>query len=548
MKRKTILAGLLLAVAGMQTSFAQLDDSSVMMIVNLQDGKIVKYDVSRLDSVSFEIPEVVHEYVDLELPSATLWATCNIGAKTPDESGYYFAWGETKPKDYYYWNNYEYCIDGYYELLTKYCYDEAYGAGGFRDNKSELLPEDDAATVNWGSSWRMPSLEQMLELYDSENTTSEWTTINGVVGRKFTSNYNSKSIFLPAAGEYDGSGIDQEGTFGCFWTRDLSMEMSCDANQTYISSRGTGDMIEGRYIGMSVRPVRRNLENLKLSETQLNLEIGDRKAVMATFQYVGHGKKQYLSWECSNTDIVEFNGRDDGFFVEALAPGTCTITCRSTDDNSVFAQCQVTVDYGYVDLGLPSGTLWAKYNICGFYPEDDEQFYFPWGMSGYLMNNGWGHYDFFEGTDESDVRVKKYCTNGSQGVDGNWDGLTELLPEDDTATKLWGENWEMPSKSQFLELLDSRYTETVFMQHEHRLYYGYKITSKTNGNSIFLRAAGYHDDWTIKKGEESGMYWLRTLDTNNNLQAEYLLFDESGYAVSQYPRYLGLCVRPVRKQ
>ena len=400
----------------------------------------------------------------------------------------------------------------------------------------------------------MPSFDQIKELYNSEYTTSEWTTQNGVNGRKITGR-NNNSIFLPAAGLYDVTGLDDVDSRGYYWTRSLYTDDSYYAYYLYVASNKFSWYGNPRCYGQSVRPVRNLhvIENLKLSETQLNLELDDEKIIEATFQIEGHERTGYLSWECSNTDVVEFRVVDSWYGeetvnVKALAPGTCTITCRATYDSSVYAQCQVTVDYGYVDLGLPSGTLWAKNNICGFYPEDGEQFYFPWGMSSYVMNNGWNHYAFFEGTDESDVRVNKYCTNSGQGVNGFTDGLTELLPEDDTATMLWGDNWQMPSKAQFLELFDSRYTETEFMQHERNLYYGYKITSKTNGNSIFLRAAGYHDDERVLKGEEFGLYWLRTLDTNNNLQAEYLTFDASGFRIGQYPRYFGLSVRPVRKQ
>ena len=105
-----------------------------------------------------------HEWVDLGLPSGTLWATCNVGANAPEEFGDYFAWGETAPKDYYDWDNYKWC-NGNDSTLTKYCNDSTYGYNGFVDNKVELDPEDDAAYVNWGPSWRMPTLNQTQELW-----------------------------------------------------------------------------------------------------------------------------------------------------------------------------------------------------------------------------------------------------------------------------------------------------------------------------------------------------------------------------------------------
>ncbi len=128
-------------------------------------------------------PPDPHEWVDLGLPSGTLWATCNVGASNPEELGSYFAWGETATKDFYEWSTYKWC-NGSETTMTKYCTNSDYGNDGFVDNKTELDPEDDAAYVNWGPSWRMPTTEQQCELY--ENCSSDWTTQNGVNGRLFT--------------------------------------------------------------------------------------------------------------------------------------------------------------------------------------------------------------------------------------------------------------------------------------------------------------------------------------------------------------------------
>ena len=86
-----------------------------------------------------------HEYVDLGLPSGTLWATCNVGANSPEEYGNHFAWGETTPKEFYSWGTYKWC-NGTANSLTKYCYDSKWGTV---DNNIELVHEDDAAHVNW---------------------------------------------------------------------------------------------------------------------------------------------------------------------------------------------------------------------------------------------------------------------------------------------------------------------------------------------------------------------------------------------------------------
>lgn len=157
------------------------------------------------------------EYVDLGLPSGTLWATCNLGASAPEEYGDYFAWGETEPKDYYGWSTYKWC-HGSYNTLTKYNFNYNYSYNGFVDNKMELDPEDDAAYVNWGSSWRMPTKEQQDEL--ETNCTCTWTTRNGVNGQLLTGP-NGNTIFLPASGVIYDDRLCLVGELGNYWSRTL---------------------------------------------------------------------------------------------------------------------------------------------------------------------------------------------------------------------------------------------------------------------------------------------------------------------------------------
>lgn len=191
-----------------------------------------------------------HEWVDLGLPSGTLWATCNVGANAPEEYGDYFAWGETVPKDYYYWDTYKWC-NGSYTTLTKYCTRSDYGYNGFVDNKTELDPEDDAATVNWGPSWRMPTTEQQREL--CEKCSSVWTTQNGVNGRLFTGP-NGNTLFLPAAGYRWHESLEYAGSFGYYWSRTL---YSGYPNGAYYLCFGSGSVDWGsRYYGLTVRAVR----------------------------------------------------------------------------------------------------------------------------------------------------------------------------------------------------------------------------------------------------------------------------------------------------
>lgn len=191
-----------------------------------------------------------HEYVDLGLPSGLKWATCNVGANTPEEYGYYFAWGEVEPKTTYDWSTYEYGTD--WNQLTKYCNKSDYGKDGFTDNKTVLDPEDDAATANWGGAWRMPTTAEQQELVD--NCTWTWTTQNGVNGYKVTGP-NGNSIFLPAAGYlYEGT-LDSAGSYGYYWSSSLDTD---DPDYAYGVDFGS-DYVDwygyGRYYGLAVRPV-----------------------------------------------------------------------------------------------------------------------------------------------------------------------------------------------------------------------------------------------------------------------------------------------------
>ena len=193
-----------------------------------------------------------HEWVDLGLPSGTLWATCNVGANSPEEAGDYFAWGETEPKESYTWETYKWFYDrNGWPCCTKYCTNEL---DGTVDNKTELDPEDDAASVNWGPSWRMPSQRQIFELCDQ--CIREVTTINGVQGIRFIGP-NGNMVFLPLAGYYNKDTLNTAGTQGYYWTRSLLESLSSNAHDLSLSRYffETWDYHE-RYLGYTVRPVR----------------------------------------------------------------------------------------------------------------------------------------------------------------------------------------------------------------------------------------------------------------------------------------------------
>ena len=189
-----------------------------------------------------------HEYVDLGLPSGTLWATCNVGANTPEQYGDYFAWGETAPKEVYNWENYQWC-NGSDNSITKYCMDSSFGTV---DGKTELEPEDDAAYVNWGLSWRIPSQDQTKELCD--NCSWQWTQRNGVNGM-LVIGVNGNTIFLPAAGFRMYNNISFAGSRGNYLSRSLAYS-NCAYYLYLESGLWIYNYYGDRFVGQTIRPVR----------------------------------------------------------------------------------------------------------------------------------------------------------------------------------------------------------------------------------------------------------------------------------------------------
>ncbi len=223
------------------------------------------------EDVSWEEPATTgmengHEWVDLGLPSGTKWATMNVGATTPEGYGDYFAWGETEPyyqkgysqfdpcrnwktgKTGYNWASYKWG-NGSSDIIIKYCTDSSEGTV---DNKTTLELADDAAHVNWGGSWRMPTKAEQDEL--RTKCTRTWTTQNGVVGCKVTGP-NGNFIFLPALGYRDGVSLHYAGSSGYYWSSSLRESFSYYAYYLNFNSGGIGWGSDGRNFGRSVRAV-----------------------------------------------------------------------------------------------------------------------------------------------------------------------------------------------------------------------------------------------------------------------------------------------------
>ena len=192
--------------------------------------------------------------IDLGLPSGTKWCCCNVGASTPEGYGGYYAWGETSTKSNYDWDTYKYYKDTGEEWgYTKYCTWSSCGYNGFTDGKKELDASDDAATVNMGAPWRMPSTAQQQEFIS--NCSLQWTQQNGVNGILVTGR-NGGQIFLPAAGGRGDGELDDAGTSGYYWSSSLSTGRGNGALIVYLTSGYWHWSNSGRRYGFSVRAVR----------------------------------------------------------------------------------------------------------------------------------------------------------------------------------------------------------------------------------------------------------------------------------------------------
>ncbi len=408
-----------------------------------------------------------HKYVDLGLPSGALWATCNVGASSPEEAGGYYAWGEIEEKDSYSWATYKWC-DGTPNAsnpsLTKYC---DRGGYGLLDGKITLELDDDVAHIRWGGSWHIPTREELQELID--NCTVEQIDLDeaaNLKGIRFTG-ANGNSIVMPYAGYWTNDTYKSKQFY--YWSSSLFMkENPANNHATSASSINSSGEVVGnlRHRGCPVRPV--------LSE----------------YKPVVHQIKAPASYR--NHDLV--------------------------------------------DLGLPSGTLWATCNIGASSPED-YGCYYAWGET--------------EGTCEgktSYIRDTYKFYNGSSMTKYHEDGEV-LEPIDDAATANWGGEWRMPTYSEISELENTKYTSCEWTTENG--VSGYRITSIVKGfegNSIFLPAAGAHRDKTgqLLDAGTKGYYWGSTLDaTNDDENADWMMLYSTRISKGSAPRYYGLSIRPV---
>lgn len=471
-------------------------------------------------TVTVNEPEIVAEAVDLGL--SVKWATNNLGAETPSQYGYYYAWGETDPKASFGISNYKWYNDSTGEY-TKYVINS--NNVTYYDEKTVLDLEDDAARKLWGDTWRIPSSEEFDELL--ENCSWELTSVNGIYGYKVTSlieGYTDNYIFLPFAGYNSSLSL---GSAGYYRTSDLTQKrddysfvLYIGANENYYTSYWT------RYNGLSIRPVQgygaADADTVMLDTNELQLNVGQIYQ-MSAYGYTADGKTiavDGLTWATSDSTVATVNNG----VITAVAEGTATIT--ATYNNKVI-ECSVTVfdtsKPQYVDLGL--SVKWATFNVGATSPSEVGDYY-AWGAIDTTSTYSWETYRFFTGYIEDEdnqiAQVSKYLNDSYYGE--NVDNLTVLESADDVASVKWGGNWRIPTRAEIEELINLCEWEWT----EYDGVYGYKVTSRVTGfmdRSIFLPE----------------YFWSSSLLESNALGAYAL----AGQKIGAYYRRAGFAIRPV---
>ncbi|MBR5699526.1 MAG: Ig-like domain-containing protein, partial [Bacteroidales bacterium] len=440
-----------LAANGTQvTCSLQSDDTFQTSVSGLPAGNIYYVAFARIGGKSyygevkgFSIRGGVEGTVDLGL--SILWGSCNLGATKPEEYGYYYAWGETKPNSWfggpwYKWGN------GEEGGFTKYNTGAQWGT--VIDNQTTFLPEDDAALFRMGLPWRMPTESEMKELV--ENCTWEWTQVNGVNG--YAVSRSGSSIFLPAAGYREGPGGEYEvSESGMYLSSMIMPENPLNAFCIRFQERSNHLTYYFRTSGYTIRPVY-DPDFTPVPVTGVSLEQRLHITVGKTFRLMPtvlpeNASDKVVTWTSTAPSVATVDA--DGIVAGAGA-GTAVITA-TTRDGGFSAACAVTVTEPLpvpdaIDLGL--SVKWASFNLGGTKAEGlgYSGYYYAWGETLPKENYNWETYLLCNGTSHS---LLKYCHDENYGI---VDNLDTLLPIDDAATVELGAPWRIPTYSEYIEL------------------------------------------------------------------------------------------------
>ena len=248
--------------------------------------------------------------------------------------------------------------------------------------------------------------------------------------------------------------------------------------------------------------------------------------------------RKIFAFLCALSFAAQFNLLSAQYAMKAWKNGSVTASIPTADLDSVtFSRIYYVINgHKFIDLGLPSGVLWAETNIGAETAADDGNYY-AWGETATKSDYSWDTYK--HGTSASDIT--KYNST---------DGKTFLEIADDAAYVNWGSSCRMPTKEDFEELLNSKnctWTWTNMKNSSGDSIKGYTVTSKKYGNSIFLPASGYRYGGNLSSHGSTGYYLSSTLNTSNVGNAYYLTFTIgiNIHRTKYNYRYMGYTVRPV---
>lgn len=483
--------------------FASATMAQVKLYVHQNDGSYTEFIAATVDSITFseQIPGTItnngYQWVDMGLPSGLLWATCNLGANKPTDFGDYFAYGETQTKESYSPLTYKWYEGTNSFYIIKYGVLSIPDESGFIQTLLEL--EDDAAYVKLGGNWRMPTIEEFEELLDSRYTNSCLINKNNVKGYLIVSKKNGNTIFLPAAGYKDANDVRFLGEEFYYFTSSLTEEELSDVKGIGESDGRLEKFFYDRTIGGTIRPVLAKTLDYTI-RFKANGAEGEMTDIDA--KYAETISLPTCTYTKADEQFKGWNTKANGTGISYKENQLVTIT----EDITLYAMWGSK--YGYVDLGLPSGLLWATCNIGAEKPEDYGD-YFAWGMVEP------------EGKREGDL----------ENVTSNH---LELI--NDAARYNWGGKWRIPSDTEINELIDEcEWTWTTLNG-----IVGYEVKGP-NGNTIFLPAAGSD---TYNKGEMG--YYRGNLRRG---QTFTILFSEkqiSAFVEMHFDE--GYSIRPVRNK
>lgn len=469
-------------------------------------------------------PEDV-QAVDLGLPSGIRWASCNVGATTPEGYGYYFAWGETESKKDYSWATYKYANVGefYHYKFTKYCTDASSGDNGFIDNKTVLEPEDDAATANWGDVWRMPTDAEWTEL--REQCTWTYTTLNGVYGYQVASKTNGNSIFLPVAGFRNGTSLYLQGRRGYYSSSSLLENYSDNVWIVTFNHEEVYRHSNNRNNGLSVRPVQdKQEEEVEPAYVAKPFTVAEGKQI--TFS---GGNLQYTqstqTWAFAEHqyDMLGTDNVDGGSKVYDATYGYDKTGSALADKIDLFGWSGST---GSAKWGISTSTDNSDYSgdfvDWGTNIGDGSTWYT-------LTADEWDY--LLDERSDADQLVGVARIQLGEKIYAN--GLV-LLPDD----------WTCPAGVTF----KSGFSNT----HSVQAYADYQTFTLADwqqleaAGAVFLPASGFREGSFVGYVQSSGYYWSATPDGSD--KAYYMYFISDSYFSYNYSRNrnYGLAVRLVK--